>query len=84
MNKQYFGFYSAGAVKAGHRTVIWLTPEGKEVTVTFVCSNKEGKGYSWDDTICVGEVYAYSRKGFADSSGDWSVNYGSEDPDWNF
>lgn len=62
--KVKYGIYSA---KAEHNfgSVVYLTPEGKEVYVTLVVESKtiSDKEYGWDDKIFVGEVTSYVRKG---------------------
>jgi hypothetical protein len=87
-----YGFYSSKAVANDCPTVFYSTPEGKEVEVTNVSNDRLGEGYLWDDKVCLGEVKDYLRKGvypLIDQQldkewDDFAVEYGYDDPDWNF
>lgn len=62
MAKKY-GFYSHEAVLADCGTSFCSTPEGKEVEVTCVSEDPEGKSYLWIDKVCLGEVVSHLRRG---------------------
>lgn len=57
-----FGFYSAKQ-EAFTGTSIYATPEGKEVEITSVLADPEGKGCSWDDKVSLGPVTHWVRYG---------------------
>ena len=59
--RRFYGFYSQKAVDNGRGSVIYLTPEGKEVEVTAVYEDKDGTDYLWPDKVCVGQVAKYLR-----------------------
>lgn len=60
MTKKY-GWYSEKAVKEGHGSHIYSTPDGGEVEVTTV--GTETHKYYWDDKVFVGEVLQGLRDG---------------------
>lgn len=60
--KQYYGFFSAKAADL-FGSVIYSTPDNKEVEVTVVDTDKTVPRYKWDDTVFIGPVSNYLRKG---------------------
>lgn len=66
--KFFFGYYSLEAAKLSGSS-IYQTPDGREVEVTYVCKDPRSDlelykdSYKWPDTIYVGPVTHYLRKG---------------------
>lgn len=56
------GFYSAEAVKAGHGSSIWATPDGEEREITGTVGDEEGSAYLWSDKVYVGVVTHHLRE----------------------
>lgn len=55
MTEKLYGFYSRKmALRIG--VVFYHTPDGREVAVTCVDRDKDGKIYGPEDKVCVGEV----------------------------
>jgi len=56
-----YGWYSVRQAKLAG-TVIFRTPDGKEVECSMTSSSKE-HGTGWDDIALIGEVVEYVRRG---------------------
>lgn len=66
-----YGYFSVKA-SVQHGTFIYMTPDGKEITVTSISKFADPKesGYLWDDAKNVGEVTTFVRRGL-----DGSMSY---------
>jgi len=63
--KNKIGFYSARAAEL-FGTIIYKTPENKEIHVTAIMDEGEDIGsYKWEDKVCLGQVTEYVSKGYA-------------------
>jgi hypothetical protein len=58
-----YGFFSEMAIASERSTSIYSSTLGKEVEVTYVANDAEGKYYLWPDKVCVGEVFQCLRRG---------------------
>ena len=54
------GWYSEKAAEVCG-SIFYETPEGREVKVTGVTFDEEGKGYKWSDRVYIGPVEKYLR-----------------------
>jgi len=63
--KNKIGFYSARAAEL-FGTIIYKTPENKEIHVTAIMDEGEDIGsYKWEDKVCLGQVTEYVSQGYA-------------------
>jgi hypothetical protein len=66
-NTKMYGFYSAKQVEHTKETIVYTTPAGLEVTVSFISEDPSGSGCLWDDLVSCGEIVDFVR--FAHGSG---------------
>ncbi len=62
--KNKIGFYSARAAEL-FGTIIYKTPENKEIHVTAIMDEGDIGSYKWEDKVCLGQVTEYVSKGYA-------------------
>lgn len=70
-----YGFYSQQAVDDGCGSSFYATPDGKDVEVTAIYSDPDGKAYLWSDKVCVGEVCEWLYQGKPDTNYDWISDF---------
>lgn len=57
----YYAFFSQVAVSRGASILLYDTPHGRQIEVTFISRDKNGAGYDYDDKIFMGKVTTFVR-----------------------
>jgi len=66
--KKWYGFYSEKAARQ-FGTVVWKTPDGRDVHCTLVDDDPSGARYGFDDAVCIGEVTEFIKSFQISSAG---------------
>jgi len=62
MTGKKYAFWSDQYVNRGHRTQVWLTPDGQEIEACFVLGTETAPN-TWPDITSLGEVVRWIRNG---------------------